>query len=172
MCAGAGPAGCAPCRTPAPSCCSGCSCACADGCTECCADPALCVQVIDQLGVRPTAPQRPGAPAPAGPPRRQFILPLEDPACETSINNILTGVTHWRLRPCCCARHVFVLLLGQHAAHVGSRVWLGAGKCLRSCIVCMCRTYLGVVLSDHTPVVLCCCVNLCAQTCSAMHTQC
>lgn len=50
-------------------------------------------QVIDQLGVRPTAPMRPGAaPAAAGPPRRQFILPLEDPACETSINNILTGV--------------------------------------------------------------------------------
>lgn len=48
--------------------------------------------VMDQLGIRPTAPMRPGAaPAAAGPPRRQFILPLEDPACETSINNILTG---------------------------------------------------------------------------------
>lgn len=48
--------------------------------------------MIDQLGIRPTAPMRPGAaPAAAGPPRRQFILPLEDPACETSINNIITG---------------------------------------------------------------------------------
>jgi hypothetical protein len=37
---------------------------------------------------------RPGAaPAATGPPRRQFILPLEDAACETSINNILTGMS-------------------------------------------------------------------------------
>lgn len=50
-------------------------------------------QVVDQLGVRPTAPMRPGAgPGPTGPPRRQFILPLEDPACDTSINNILTDL--------------------------------------------------------------------------------
>jgi protein transport protein SEC23 len=51
-------------------------------------------QVVDQLGVRPTAPSRPGA-GPGhvpGPPRRQFILPLSDPACETSINNILTDL--------------------------------------------------------------------------------
>jgi hypothetical protein len=100
------------------------------------ADPALCVQVIDQLGVRPTAPQRPGAPAPAGPPRRQFILPLEDPACETSINNILTGVT----------LHTCALLAP------------GCGPCSVVC-VCVC-----VCVCVRARACACACACVCAGT--------
>ena len=49
-------------------------------------------QVVDQLGLRPTA-SRPGAPAAAGqPPAKQFILPLADPNCDTAINNVLTDL--------------------------------------------------------------------------------
>eukprot|EP00879_Flechtneria_rotunda_P000388 GHRR01000481.1.p1 GENE.GHRR01000481.1~~GHRR01000481.1.p1 ORF type:complete len:762 (+),score=240.68 GHRR01000481.1:2399-4684(+) len=50
-------------------------------------------QVIDQLGLRATAP-RPGAAAQqmAGPTGRQFILPLADTNCETAINNVLTDL--------------------------------------------------------------------------------
>ena len=46
------------------------------------------LQVMDQLGLRPTAP-RPGAPVQQGAAGRQFILPLADVNCETSINNVL-----------------------------------------------------------------------------------
>eukprot|EP00775_Hariotina_reticulata_P005919 gene5919-6159_t len=45
-------------------------------------------QVVDQLGMRPTAP-RPGAGVQQGAPGRQFILPLADTNCETAINNVL-----------------------------------------------------------------------------------
>ncbi|WIA18955.1 hypothetical protein OEZ85_003624 [Tetradesmus obliquus] len=45
-------------------------------------------QVVDQLGLRPTAP-RPGAPVQQGGSGRQFILPLADTNCDTSINNVL-----------------------------------------------------------------------------------
>jgi protein transport protein SEC23 len=51
-----------------------------------CASPTA--QVVDQLGLRPTAP-RPGAPVQQGVSGRQFILPLADVNCETSINNVL-----------------------------------------------------------------------------------
>jgi hypothetical protein len=109
-------------------------------CADRCADPVLYVQVIDQLGVRPTAPQRPGAPAPAGPPRRQFILPLEDPACETSMNNILTGVTHlgtacaWFVGP----GQLIVCVYARTACWVSwdelvcfrLRSWFGARNCV------------------------------------------
>eukprot|EP00878_Enallax_costatus_P011529 GHUV01012035.1.p1 GENE.GHUV01012035.1~~GHUV01012035.1.p1 ORF type:complete len:713 (+),score=230.46 GHUV01012035.1:401-2539(+) len=44
-------------------------------------------QVVDQLGMRPVAPTRPGQPP--APPGRQFILPLADVNCETAINNVL-----------------------------------------------------------------------------------
>jgi hypothetical protein len=46
------------------------------------------LQVVDQLGLRPTAP-RPGAPVQQGVSGRQFILPLADVTCETAINNVL-----------------------------------------------------------------------------------
>lgn len=48
----------------------------------------LYAQVVDQLGMRPTAP-RPGAGVQQGAPGRQFILPLADTNCETAINNVL-----------------------------------------------------------------------------------
>jgi protein transport protein SEC23 len=60
-------------------------------------------QVVEQLGLRAAAPGGRGGPggapggpggAPGGPaPARQFILPLSDPACDTTINNILSDLT-------------------------------------------------------------------------------
>lgn len=51
-------------------------------------------QVVDQLGLRPTAP-RPGQPPAAvgAPGGRQFILPLSDANCETSVNNVMQDLT-------------------------------------------------------------------------------
>jgi hypothetical protein len=57
-------------------------------------------QVVEQLGLRAAAPgQRPGAPGAPAPGAggaaagaRQFILPLSDPACDTTINNILSDL--------------------------------------------------------------------------------
>lgn len=50
--------------------------------------------MTEQLGLRAAAPgARPGAAPGAAPtgPQRQFVLPLSDPACDTAINNILSG---------------------------------------------------------------------------------
>lgn len=50
-------------------------------------------QVVEQLGLR-SAATRPGGPqatAPTGP-VRQFIMPLSDPNCDTTINNVLTDL--------------------------------------------------------------------------------